>query len=122
MAYEVSDALIQGNLKLFAELLHENWVQKKKFASGISNPQIDDAYETALQKGALGGKITGAGGGGFLMLFVEPPQQKAVTAALDERGFKRMDFRFESMGARVLMNSGISISNQTMNMYHHGKI
>ena len=112
MTYDVSNALEHGNLDVFAELLHENWVQKKKFATGISNPRIDDAYEIARQKGALGAKITGAGGGGFLMLFVEPPQQEAVTAALDEKGFKRMDFRFESMGARVLMNSGLSISNQ----------
>ncbi len=114
MTFDVLAALKQGDLHLFAELLHENWVQKKRFASGISNPQIDDAYSVARQKGALGGKITGAGGGGFLMLYVEPSQQKAVTAVLDERGFKRMDFRFESMGARVLMNSGLSISNQSL--------
>ncbi|MBM3145938.1 MAG: GHMP kinase [Chloroflexi bacterium] len=110
MAYEVLEALEEGDLQGFADLLHRNWVQKKQFAKGVSNPRIDDAYEVARKKGALGGKITGAGGGGFLMLYVEPPEQGAVTEALEAKGFKRMDFRFESMGARVLMNSGLSIS------------
>lgn len=109
MAYDVLDALVQGDLPRFAELLHQNWVQKKQFAKGVSNPKIDEAYELARQKGALGGKITGAGGGGFLMLYVEPPEQNVVTKSLEENGFKRLDFRFESMGARVLMNSGLSI-------------
>ncbi|MBC8335776.1 MAG: GHMP kinase [Anaerolineales bacterium] len=109
MAYDVLDALVQGDLPCFAELLHQNWVQKKQFAKGVSNPKIDEAYELARQKGALGGKITGAGGGGFLMLYVEPPEQNVVTKSLEENGFKRLDFRFESMGARVLMNSGLSI-------------
>lgn len=110
MAYDVVDALKQGNLRSFAELLHQNWVYKKQFAKGVSNLRIDEAYNLAREKGALGGKITGAGGGGFLMLYVEPDQQSAVTHALEEKNFKRLDFRFETMGARVLMNSGLNIS------------
>ena len=109
MTYDVLYALERGHLKTFGELLHENWVQKKQFAKGISNPMIDEAYALARQKGAIGGKIAGAGGGGFLMLYVEPPDQDAVTQALENIGLKRMDYRFESMGAQVLMNTGLSI-------------
>ena len=109
MTYDVLQALEQGDLRRFAQLLHQNWVQKKQFAKGVSNPGIDEAYNLARQNGALGGKITGAGGGGFLMLYVEPSEQSAVTTALEVNGFKRMDFRFEAMGARVLMNSGLSM-------------
>ena len=110
MAYEVLNVLEQGDLHGFAKLLHENWVMKKQFAKGVSNARIDEAYSIALEKGALGGKITGAGGGGFLMLYVEPSKHIAVTDTLEEKGFKRMEFHFESLGARVLMNSGLSIS------------
>jgi D-glycero-alpha-D-manno-heptose-7-phosphate kinase len=109
MVADVKDALVRGDLETFGELLHENWIQKKRFAAGISNPQIDESYEAARALGAIGGKITGAGGGGFLMLYCEPPYQHAVTAALEQLGQRRMDFRLDSTGARVLMNAGLSI-------------
>ncbi|MFC2030402.1 GHMP kinase [Chloroflexota bacterium] len=109
MAHDVRRALEQGDLHTFGELLHENWEQKKRFAPGISNAEIDGAYDLARSAGAVGGKITGAGGGGFLMLYCEPEHQQAVTGALQNQGLKRMDFRFESMGARVLMNAGLRL-------------
>jgi D-glycero-alpha-D-manno-heptose-7-phosphate kinase len=112
MAYEVRRAFESGDLQAFGELLHENWEQKKRFAKGVSNPVIDEAYELSLHAGAIGGKITGAGGGGFLMLYCEPEHQDAVTHALESKGLKRMDFRFEQMGARVLMNAGLSIPSR----------
>jgi D-glycero-alpha-D-manno-heptose-7-phosphate kinase len=87
-----------------------NWVQKKRFAKGISNARIDEAYALARAAGAVGGKITGAGGGGFLMLYCEPASQEAVSYVLEGQGFKLMDFRFDFMGARVLMNAGLRIS------------
>ena len=111
MAYEVRQALEQGDLRTFGALLDENWAQKKRFASGITNPRIDQAYETAKDAGALGGKISGAGGGGFLLLYCEPDKQESVTRALDRHGFKRMDYRFDHTGARVLMNAGLNIRN-----------
>jgi len=114
MAYEVLRSLEGGNLRAFGDLLHENWVQKKCFAKGVSNPMIDDAYDLARQEGAIGGKIAGAGGGGFLMLYVEPPDHKAVTIALEEKGLKRMDYRFEHMGAQVLMNTGLTSPKTTL--------
>ncbi len=70
---------------------------------------IDECYDLALANGALGGKVTGAGGGGFLMIYAEPQCQPGITAALEAKGLKRMDFRFESEGARVLVNAGLRI-------------
>lgn len=114
MAYEVLRSLERGDLRAFGELLHQNWQQKKRFAKGVSNPTIDEAYDLARRGGAIGGKITGAGGGGFFMLYVEPHDHKAVTVALEAKGLKRMDYRFESMGAQVLMNAGLTFPFSTL--------
>jgi D-glycero-alpha-D-manno-heptose-7-phosphate kinase len=109
MAYELRDTLQRGDVAGFGEILHAGWEHKKKFASGISNPEIDEAYQTARAHGALGGKITGAGGGGFLMLYCQDGAQAAVTEALEARGLRRMDFHFEQGGARVLLNAGLRL-------------
>ncbi|MCL4486886.1 MAG: GHMP kinase [Chloroflexi bacterium] len=109
MAYQARDLLECGDLKRFGRLLDAGWQQKKRFAGGITNPLIDECYELALANGALGGKLAGAGGGGFLMVYCEPPSQAAVTLALEGKGLKRMDFRFETEGARVLVNAGLRI-------------
>lgn len=111
MVADVRACLAGGDLHAFGELLHENWMQKKRFAPGVSNSLIDDSYAEARALGAVGGKITGAGGGGFLMLYCERPYQPAVTAALAARGLLRMDFRFDSTGARVLMNAGLRLTS-----------
>lgn len=110
MVADVKHCFLSGDLRGFGQLLHENWVQKKRFAPGVSNDLIDESYATALALGAVGGKITGAGGGGFLMLYCETPHQTAVTEALERRGLRRMDFRFDNTGARVLMNAGLMIA------------
>jgi D-glycero-alpha-D-manno-heptose-7-phosphate kinase len=94
-----------GDLAGFGVLLHESWEAKKRLARGITNPRIDDWYEAARAAGAVGGKITGAGGGGFLMLYCEEPYQAAVTAALEQKGLVRMDFHFEHSGAVILMDA-----------------
>jgi len=99
------ELLRAGDLAGFGELLHESWQIKKRLARGISNPKIDDWYETARAHGATGGKITGAGGGGFLMLYCEEPHQEAVTTALEAKGLVRMDFHFDHAGATVLMDA-----------------
>ena len=109
MAFEVKGYLEHGDLQSFGKLLDRAWENKKKFAAGVTNPLIDECYALAMQNGALGGKITGAGGGGFLMIYCEPPFQAAVTQALEGKGLKRMDFRFETEGARVLVNAGLRI-------------
>jgi D-glycero-alpha-D-manno-heptose-7-phosphate kinase len=107
LAKETKAALEDGAPDRVGEYLHENWERKKRLASGISNVAIDEAYEVARANGALGGKITGAGGGGFLMLYCPPSRQDAVTAALEARGLTRMDFHFDYGGARVLVNTGL---------------
>ncbi|MBI5035632.1 MAG: GHMP kinase [Chloroflexi bacterium] len=109
MAFQVKEQLERGDLASFGKMLDASWQNKKKFAKGISNPLIDECYDLALQNGAVGGKVTGAGGGGFLMIYCEPLCQAPVTQALESKGLKRMDFRFETEGARVLVNAGLHI-------------
>ena len=109
LAFQVKECLERGDLSEFGSLLDKGWQNKKKFAAGISTSLIDECYDLALANGALGGKVTGAGGGGFLMIYCEPACQAAVTQALESKGLKRMDFRFESEGARVLVNAGMRI-------------
>jgi D-glycero-alpha-D-manno-heptose-7-phosphate kinase len=107
VAAEVKRCFEMGDLGRFGELLHASWEQKKRLASGISNPWIDECYETAQRHGALGGKITGAGGGGFLMLYCTPAKGPAVTDALERLGLKRMDFSIDFDGAKILVNNGM---------------
>jgi D-glycero-alpha-D-manno-heptose-7-phosphate kinase len=97
-------ALEEGNFRSFGAMLHEGWMAKKKISPFISNPAIDQAYEVALENGALGGKITGAGGGGFLLLFCEEEHQNPVRSALAERGIHEMGFELEFEGAHVLVS------------------
>jgi D-glycero-alpha-D-manno-heptose-7-phosphate kinase len=106
-AAEVKRCLESGDLRQFGELLHESWEQKKRLAAGISNAWIDECYETARCHGALGGKIAGAGGGGFLMLYCTPVKAASVTAALERLGLKRMDFAIDFDGAKILVNNAI---------------
>ena len=105
MAEETLRLLRGGALDDFGLLLHESWQAKKRLAVGVSNPQIDEWYAVARANGAIGGKITGAGGGGFLMLYCHEEHQDAVTSALEQRGLVRTDFHFERGGAVVLMDA-----------------
>lgn len=104
-AVRMRQHLLAGNVGVVGELLHESWLAKRRLARGISDPTIDGWYELALAAGAGGGKLAGAGGGGFLLLYCEPERQDAVTSALGAEGLARMDFRFESGGAMVIMNN-----------------
>jgi len=110
MAYRVRDALLDGDLTAFGMLLHETWEQKKSYARSVSTPEIDEAYALAREAGALGGKIAGAGGGGFLMIYAEPEHHAAIAAALASRGIRRMDYRFEGGGAQVVLNTGVPVA------------
>jgi D-glycero-alpha-D-manno-heptose-7-phosphate kinase len=96
------DALIDGDLESFGRLLDESWQIKKRISSKISNPQINQIYEAALRAGALGGKITGAGGGGFLLLFCDREKQGTVRASMRALGLKEMRFHFDFQGTRVV--------------------
>jgi D-glycero-alpha-D-manno-heptose-7-phosphate kinase len=104
-ALEVRNDLLQGDLSRIGDCLHRSWLAKRQLAHGISDPWIDQWYEAARSAGATGGKIAGAGGGGFLLLYAEPDCQDLVTDTLQANGLSRMDFRFESGGAMVIMNT-----------------
>jgi D-glycero-alpha-D-manno-heptose-7-phosphate kinase len=93
-------ALEQNCLDEFGELLHEGWLLKKDLASGISNPTIDDWYDRAKKNGAIGGKILGAGGGGFLLLYAHPEHHDLLQEALPE--LKRTKFLLEPQGSKII--------------------
>jgi D-glycero-alpha-D-manno-heptose-7-phosphate kinase len=96
------DALLRADLDAFAALLDEGWMLKKRISPKISNARIDQIYQVAKDRGALGGKIAGAGGGGFLLLYSEREKQARVREGLAEFGLKEMTFHFDSGGARVI--------------------
>src|SRR5947207_32618 len=98
---ESIDLLASGtDIRAFGDLLHEAWLAKRSLSAKVSPSAVDDLYEQARSAGALGGKLTGAGGGGFLLLFVEPEQQPAVLQALD--GLLHVPFQFESAGSQII--------------------
>lgn len=92
--------LCNGNVHQWGVELDRAWEIKKTFAGGVSNPEIDKMYETAKKAGALGGKILGAGGGGFMLLYVPEECQKGVIASLHQ--YRKVDFQFESAGSRII--------------------
>lgn len=102
IAYLARDELCKGNLDVFGGLLDQSWNLKKRLASKISNGTIDEIYHTARRAGALGGKITGAGGGGFLFLYCPREHQEAVRSAL--KNLQELPFRLEKDGAKVIFN------------------
>jgi D-glycero-alpha-D-manno-heptose-7-phosphate kinase len=104
IAHRTRADLLAGDVSSIGTGLHRSWMAKRRLARGISHPRIDAWYEVARSAGATGGKIAGAGGGGFLLLHCEPERQDGVTEALRARGLARMDFRLESGGAMVIVN------------------
>jgi len=100
MAEELRDALVLNDLDGFGEILHQGWMEKKKLASGISNQQIDQWYETSRQNGAIGGKVLGAGGGGFLLLYAPPDRFPEIMHALPE--LQPVTFKFEPQGSKII--------------------
>jgi D-glycero-alpha-D-manno-heptose-7-phosphate kinase len=93
-------ALEAGDITRFGELLHEHWEHKKRRSHGISNPQIDEWYELARRNGAIGGKLVGAGGGGFLMFYSE--EHRRLRSAMAAAGLEEVRFRFDFEGTKVL--------------------
>jgi D-glycero-alpha-D-manno-heptose-7-phosphate kinase len=88
------------HLEVFGELMHEAWMAKRSLSALISNPQVDELYETARSAGALGGKLTGAGGGGFLLLFAPPLAHKNIRASL--ANLITVPFTFEKSGSQII--------------------
>jgi len=104
LAFRMRDAMQRSDLIGFASMMNESWLAKKRVSSRISYSRIDALYEIAIRSGALGGKITGAGGGGFLLLFCEPQRQERVRQMLAAERLKEMQFNFDFQGAQVLVN------------------
>jgi D-glycero-alpha-D-manno-heptose-7-phosphate kinase len=100
---EIQRALLRGDLRRFGELLDVHWQSKKRLSNGISNPQIDAWYELARTNGALGGKISGAGGGGFLMVYCDDGKAR-LREAMSAAGLVELRFRLDFEGSKVLVN------------------
>lgn len=104
-AVQTEDALLSGDLDRVGCLLREGWERKRALASGVSNERIDGWIATALDSGAIGAKLTGAGGGGYLLAMASAGQEERLRHAMHREGLKPLDYRFDWSGARVLMNS-----------------
>lgn len=100
LAYELRDELQNNRADAVGEILHENWMLKKSVTAGISTPAIDSWYEAARKAGAIGGKILGAGAGGFLMLYAPQERHEAICTALPE--LRHVPISFEPLGSRII--------------------
>lgn len=101
LAYDIKNALLRGEYRKFGELLEESWHCKKDMAEGISNPWIDEVYDEARKAGALGGKISGAGGGGFMFFYCDPRRKFAVQERIKKVGAQLVNFSFTKEGAQA---------------------
>jgi D-glycero-alpha-D-manno-heptose-7-phosphate kinase len=100
IGYESRATLESGRLDAYGELLHEHWERKRRRSQQISNPRIDSWYEVARRNGARGGKLIGAGGGGFLMFLADDPTR--LRRALEAEGLHELRFAFDFEGTRIL--------------------
>ncbi|MDO8706214.1 MAG: hypothetical protein Q7J84_14825, partial [Sulfuricaulis sp.] len=101
LGYRSQKALEAGNVSLFGELMHEHWEHKKRRSGGMSNPQIDEWYELGMKNGAVGGKLVGAGGGGFLMFYAA--DRNKLRHAMARAGLEEVRFRFDFEGTKIVL-------------------
>ncbi|MBU4256044.1 MAG: kinase [Thermoplasmatales archaeon] len=101
IAFEMKNALLQNCLDEFGCLLHKGWMNKKRFTKNITNPKIDKLYALARKNGAAGGKLLGAGGGGYLLLYCDFEKKHVVAEKLEKNGGKIVDFAFENRGLQT---------------------
>lgn len=101
IAYQMKDALLTRKIDEFGRLLHEAWSIKKRVSSGITTDRINDVYDIVLKAGAIGGKISGAGGGGFMMFFCDPDNRFRVQGAIRNAGCEPVDLQFMPDGLAV---------------------
>ncbi len=106
-AYQIKDAIEEGDLNRFGSLLDEAWKCKKQMNPEVTNEFLDRIYEIAMQHGALGGKIAGAGGGGYFMFYCEEDRQDKLKQALEEEKLRCLDFKFAEKGVTVLNNGNV---------------
>ncbi len=101
IAYEMKKSILTGDLDYFGKLLHEAWICKKNFSPHISLPEIDKMYESAIMAGAFGGKLLGAGGGGYLLIYAPFEIRRKVMKALVDSGGEIVPFNFEFKGLQT---------------------
>ena len=101
LAIDMKNALLRGFLDDFGDLLHSAWESKKRISPHISNDWIDEMYQTARKSGVIGGKITGAGGGGYMLLYCEFQKKHKVIEALKQLGASPTEFAFENRGLQT---------------------
>lgn len=104
IGYFVKESLLKGDIDNFGNLLNEHWITKKEISKQMSSSNIDKWYDIGLKNGALGGKIMGAGGGGFLLFCIKNGDRKKLKIAMEQEGLKYMDFKFSFEGAKVMIN------------------
>jgi D-glycero-alpha-D-manno-heptose-7-phosphate kinase len=104
LGHETKRILLAGSIDSYGEMLHEHWTNKRKLAANMADGAIDEHYEAARKAGAIGGKLMGAGGGGFFMFYVRAPDRHRVQEVLAGRGLRPMRFRFDFDGARIMAN------------------
>lgn len=104
LGYETRRILVAGTLDEYGELLHEHWTMKRKLTTNMTDSAIDEHYEAARKAGALGGKLMGAGGGGFFLFYARHAERRRVHEAMVARGLRPMRFRFDLDGARIVAN------------------
>ena len=97
-AFSMKEAFLKSDVSAIGNILHESWLHKKEMANGISNELIDSIYQSAIDAGASGGKISGAGGGGFMMFFAEKTKKYAVIKALKKHGGDVVNYQFAHKG------------------------
>ncbi|MGE0171424.1 MAG: CBS domain-containing protein [Oligoflexales bacterium] len=100
IAYEMKFHLIRGNLQQFGYLMHENWTLKKNFSSGISDPELDSLYDFGVENGAVGGKILGAGGGGYFLFQAASGERRSLMQAFASKGLETRTLKFDNEGLR----------------------
>ena len=100
LGYQIKDALESGSITRFGELMHEHWEHKKRRSGGMSNSMIEDWYKLAIKNGAIGGKLVGAGGGGFLMFMAN--DRDKLRHAMSTAGLEEVRFRFDFEGTKVV--------------------
>lgn len=102
IGYESKKALESDNLEKFGELMHDHWLNKKKRSRGMSNNKIDTWYDAGINAGAIGGKVVGAGGGGFLMFYTNEPER--LRKAMREFSLEEVRFKFDFEGTKVIFS------------------
>ncbi len=110
LGVETEEILRSGEIDRYAELLKVHWENKKKLSDKITNGVINRLYESAISNGALGGKIIGAGGGGYLLLYCPSEEgRKKIQQAMKQEGLEELKYRFDFTGATVLVNEGMEV-------------